>query len=91
MRKIKLFFSIFLLGFFVISCSGPTLEEDAQKAAFLTKESMRFSMESNLQKAENCYMEVQKIMEKYRNTDEFEKFHETYNFYLQDYGEKSPD
>ena len=88
MRKVKLFLGLFLLAIFMVSCSKPTLEDDARKAAYLTKQSMEYSMQNDFQNAESNYREVQKIMDKYRSSEDFEKFHETYNYFLQDMAEE---
>ena len=85
MSKIKLFLGLFLMSIFLLSCSEPTLEDDARTAAFLTKQSMEYSLTNDLKNSESNYMEVQKIMDKYRYSDDFGKFYEMYNFYLQEY------
>lgn len=80
---------MFLTAVFMLSCSEPTMEEDAQKAAYLSKISMELSVDNKLEEAEGNYAEVQKIMDKYRYTDKFQHFYDMYNLYLQNYLEES--
>ncbi|GAB6011009.1 hypothetical protein [Viscerimonas tarda] len=89
MKRVKLLLSFFLFFIFVASCSEPTLEEDARKAAYLTQQSMTYSRENNLEQAESNYNEVQRIMDKYRQTEDFRKFYDTYDFYLREYLENA--
>ncbi len=87
MRKFKVSAGIFLTCLFLISCSEPSLEDDAKKAAYLTTQSMEFSLENDLKSAESNFHEVQKIMDKYRDTEDFRKFHDLYDLFLQEYAD----
>jgi hypothetical protein len=84
MNKIK-FMAGCLACVFMLSCSQPTIEDDARKAAYLTHQSMEYSTDNELGAAESNYMEVQKIMDKYRYTEDFQQFHDLYSLYLDEY------
>lgn len=66
------------------SCSEPTMEEDAQKAAQLTALSNKYSMENDMTNAASAYTKSEKIMNKYKDLGKFEEFYSLYISSLQD-------
>lgn len=84
MRKIAyillLVFSIYALP----SCSEPTMEEDARKAAELTMQSNQYSLDNDMSNAGKTYAESQKIMNKYKKMDQFDEFYQIYLGYLEE-------
>lgn len=81
--KLILLFSIFVTMFF-LACSEPTIQEDAQKAAELSRLSNISAMENDLGAAGKLYNESQTIMNKYRQNGKFEEFYQLYSGYLQE-------
>lgn len=73
-----------LFSVLLLSCSEPTMEEDAQKAADLTSQSNQYSMEDNYKDAGRAYEEVQEIMTKYKRMGKFDEFYLMYSLLLQD-------
>jgi len=71
-----------LLSAFLLSCSEPTLEDDARVAAELTQQSNQYTRENNFKEAGRTYKEVQEIMDKYKKMDKFDEFYTTYISYL---------
>ena len=76
---ISVFFSIFLL-----SCSEPSIQDDAQKAAELSRLSNISAMENDLGAAGKLYNEAQEIMNKYRHNGKFDEFYQLYSSFLQE-------
>lgn len=81
--KLILLFSIFFSLFF-LACSEPSIQDDAHKAAELSRLSNTAAMENDLTTAGNLYSEVQAIMNKYRQSGQFEEFYQLYNSYLEE-------
>lgn len=77
-------FLIALFSILLFSCSEPTMEEDARRAADLTSQSNQYSRENNFKEAGRTYKEVQEIMAKYKKMDRFDEFYATYIAYMQD-------
>lgn len=75
---------VILLSALLLSCSEPTMEEDAQRAADLTSQSNQYSMENDYKGAGRAYEEVQEIMTKYKRLEKFDEFYMLYISYLQD-------
>ena len=74
-------FTIFI--FILLSLSAcSSLDGDAKKAAELSKKSIDYAKDSDLQKAEELYKESQQIIDEYRKTDEYEEFQKAYNKYM---------
>lgn len=72
-----------LLMFILVSFSAcSSLDGDAKKAAELSKKSINYAKDSDLQKAEELYQESQQIIDEYRKTDEYEEFQKAYNKYM---------
>lgn len=80
--KLILLFSIFF-SMFLLSCSEPTIQDDAQKAAELSRLSNVSAMENDLGTAGKLYNEAQTIMNKYRQNGKFDEFYQLYSGYLQ--------
>lgn len=76
---ISAFFSIFLLA-----CSEPSIQDDAQKAAELSRLSNISAMENDLGAAGKLYNEAQEIMNKYRHNGKFDEFYQLYSSFLQE-------
>ena len=84
-RTIPVFGILFiLLSALLLSCSEPTMEEDAQRAADLTSQSNEYSRENNYREAGRAYEEVQEIMTKYKRLEKFDEFYMIYISLLQD-------
>lgn len=81
--KLILLFSVFFSLFF-LACSEPSIEDDAQKAAELSRLSNISAMENDLGAAGKQYDEAQTIMNKYRQNGKFEEFYQLYSTYLQE-------
>jgi len=77
-------FLIAIVSMLFISCSEPTMEEDAQRAADLTTMSNQFSKDNDFKEAGRTYAEVQEIMMKYKKMEKFDEFYMIYISYLQD-------
>ena len=73
-----------LFSVFLLSCSEPTLENDALKAAELTSQSNQYSRENNFAEAGRTYAQVQEIMNKYKKMNKFDEFYMFYISYMQD-------
>lgn len=71
---------IFFMGS-LVSCSS--LDGDAEEAAHLSKESMNYARQNNLEDAGKVYEESQKIISKYKETDKFDEFYKAYLNYLE--------
>ncbi|MDR1810708.1 MAG: hypothetical protein LBR34_09975 [Prevotella sp.] len=89
MNKLKKILALFPVAVFMLSCSEPTMEEDAQKAAYLYNLSREHSANKQFEEAAGDYMEVQKIIDKYRYTEKFQHFCDIYNLYLRNYLEEA--
>lgn len=81
--KLVLLFGIFFSLFFM-ACSEPSIQEDAQKAAELSRLSNVSAMENDLGAAGKLYNEAQEIMNKYRQNGKFDEFYQLYSSYLQE-------
>jgi len=73
-----------LFAAFFLACSEATIQEDAMKAAELTTQSNKYSMDSDFKNAGNAYKQAQELMEKYKKLDKFDEFYQLYISYLQD-------
>lgn len=79
-----------ILAILLVSCSQPSMEDDARRAAELSIESNTSAMENDLRAAGKLYEQSQKIMNKYRQNGKFDEFYELYinclqeNAYLED-------
>jgi len=80
MKMLSRLFTIMLVFFFMglISCSEPTMEEDARKAAELAMMSNQYSRDNDLANASRAYGEVQEIMTKYKKKNKFDEFYQLY-------------
>lgn len=81
--KLVLLLSVFLSTLF-LACSEPSMQEDARKAAELSRLSNVSAMENNLSAAAELYTECQEIMDKYRRNGQFDEFYELYTSFLQE-------
>lgn len=79
MKNTKLLFLGFLL-FGAVSCSS--LDNDAKKAAKLSKKSIEYTTEMEFDKAEKAYKDSQDFFKKYENSGHLEEFLKAYNRYL---------
>jgi len=86
MGKVKYLYIFFLgiFSFFLLSCSEPTIEEDARKAADLTMESNEYTRDNDFSSAGKKYAEVQEIMDKYKKMNKFDEFYQIYISIMQD-------
>lgn len=66
-----------------MSCSEPSLEDDAKQAANLMNQSNQYAMDNEVSKAGRVYTEAQEIIKKYRHKPDFDKFYEIYSSYLE--------
>ncbi len=82
-HKLILLLSIFVSMFF-LACSEPTIQEDAQKAADLSRSSNTAAKENDLGTAGKLYNEAQVIMDKYRQNGRFDEFYQLYSGFLQE-------
>lgn len=78
------YLSVAFLAFsaFLSSCSS--VKSDAKDAATLVAESLEYTRDGNLKKAEQCYKEYREIEAKYKNTDNYEAFVKAYNEYYRE-------
>lgn len=83
MKKTKLILSFIFTILLLISCSEPTMDDDAQKAAELSAISNNYAMNNEMEKAGKIYQEVQGIIEKYKKQDKFAEFYKLYSGYLE--------
>lgn len=81
--RLILVFSLFFSLFF-LACSEPSIQDDAHKAAELSRLSNASAMDNDLSNAGKLYNEVQTIMNKYRENGKFEEFYQLYNSYLEE-------
>ncbi|QIK59112.1 hypothetical protein G7050_04345 [Dysgonomonas sp. HDW5A] len=81
--KLVLLFGIFFSMFFM-ACSEPSIQDDAQKAAELSRLSNISAMDNDLGAAGKLYNEAQEIMNKYRQNGKFDEFYQLYSSYLQE-------
>lgn len=81
--KLILLFGIFFSMFFM-ACSEPSIQDDAQKAAELSRLSNASAMENDLSSAGKLYNEAQEIMNKYRQNGKFDEFYQLYSSFLQE-------
>lgn len=83
-RLMRLHRIVLLLIFipFFISCSEPTMEEDARAAADLSRISNQCAAENDMAGAGKAYSEVQAIMEKYKELNKFDEFYDLYGSFL---------
>lgn len=72
----------FLLMLVFAGCSS--LEDDAKTAAHYRKESIELVRTKHLDDAKGKYDESQSIIDKYKNTDQYQEFYNIYNAYLHD-------
>lgn len=78
------FFTIVIVSLCFMACS-PSIESQAEEAARLNKESLKYVMENDLEKAEQLFKESDAIVQKYKNskdTAEYEEFFSKYMLYL---------
>lgn len=80
MKRLTNILSTILLLTLLSACSS--LDSDAKKAAELDKKSIEYIKEGDLEEAEIAFQEAREIISKYKNTEEYQKFHELYNSYL---------
>lgn len=78
-KTISLFFILFTL-ITLASCSS--VDGDAKEAAELNKKSISYIKEQNLEKAEELYKKSQKIIARYKGTEQYAEFHQIYSEYL---------
>lgn len=64
------------------SCSS--VKSDAKDAATLVAESLEYTRDGNLEKAEERYKEYREIEARYKNTDNYEAFVKAYNEYYRE-------
>lgn len=69
---------IVLLVVGLFSCSEPTIEDDARRAAELAMMSNQYTRDNDLSNASRAYGEVQEIMTKYKKLNKFDEFYQLY-------------
>jgi len=79
MKKL-VFLAVVALMFFSAGCSS--VDSDAKEAAELNNKSMEYIKNNDLLKADELYKESVKIMNKYKDTDQYKEFYAAYNKYL---------
>jgi hypothetical protein len=79
MKKNILYFPLILFLFGVFSSSCSSLEDDAKKAADLSKKSIEYTTEMKFDKAEQAYKEAQEYFRKYEEKGQLKEFSEHYN------------
>lgn len=73
---------VVMFGF--ISCTEPTMEESAYRAAQLTVQSEQYAMDGDLTNSSRLYEDAQNIINKYRGQDQFDEFYLIYNANIED-------
>ncbi|MFV0469915.1 MAG: hypothetical protein ACK5MK_13430 [Dysgonomonas sp.] len=58
------------------------MDDDAKDAARLAKQSVEYSKNKDVDKAEKSFLECQDIIDKYRPTPQYAEFEMMYNKYL---------
>ena len=76
------YFTYFIFLAFVVSCSQPTIEEDAKNAADLINQSNQAAMDNEVNRAGQTYTKAQEIIRKYRHSPDFDQFYEIYSSFL---------
>ncbi|HBG39935.1 MAG TPA: hypothetical protein DDZ96_12010 [Porphyromonadaceae bacterium] len=72
--------SMVLAGYLLmISCGG--IDSDAKKAAELTNQSIRQSVDLELEKSQKTYHKAQALIEKHKNTKTWNEFNRLYKMY----------
>ncbi|MEN9919454.1 MAG: hypothetical protein RL662_1890 [Bacteroidota bacterium] len=84
MKKIIYSILLGLCSFILFSCTQPTIEEDAERAAELMMRSNQYNTDNNISAASETYREAQDIMNKYKRLDKFDEFYQLYIACMQD-------
>lgn len=79
MKKLTLLY-ILLLTIAMIGCTS--VDDNAKKAAKYNKESIELTRANRLDDAKELYDKSQAIINEYKNTDQYQEFHNAYNTYL---------
>lgn len=78
----KIYFLVLVtLSLCFIACS-PSVESQAEEAARLNKESLKYVMENDLEKAEELFKESDAIVQKYKSSKDTAEYNEFFSKYL---------